>query len=272
MTLQPSLTLIILTVSFSYAYAQSGHYQLSPASAGMGYANTTLSDAWVMYNNIGGLGTEQSFNIAFAVENLYQEAGLNRVGATIILPAAWGNLGGSFFRFGDELYSEQLISLGYGNRLGLASLGVRVNYLQHQVEGIGTKGSFLIDFGGIAEISEQLYFGAYINNLTQSELDELEPLPTLLRAGVSYRPLPHLMLNFELEKDLDYAPTTKWGIAYTFLEKFTLRTGVNTNPVISYFGLGFKAKRLAIDYAFSHHHPLGFSHQIGATVKISSSE
>ena len=208
--------------------------------------------------------------MGFLFENLFHQEGLNRMGITVISPFSWGNLGGSIYRFGDELYSEQVLSLGYGNQLGIASLGMRLNYLQYHIETLGSKGSFTLDFGGIAQITDQFHFGAYIINISQSELDEEEPLPTILRAGVSYRPLEHISLNLEVEKDVEYEPRVKWGFSYTWFEKLTARTGLNTNPFASFFGLGLVARNISVDYALSHHPSLGYSHQLGAIYLIRS--
>jgi hypothetical protein len=73
------------------------------------------------------------------------------------------------FRFGDDLYNEQMVSLGFGNKFGIASLGVKANYIQYQADGFGTYGAVSIDFGGLAELTDQLSIGAYITNLNQAK-------------------------------------------------------------------------------------------------------
>ena len=264
------LSFLLSCFNFSFLNAQSGDYQVGPSGAGMGYTNATISDAWLMFNNVGGLGKDQSFRAGFLFENSFLLEGLNRMGLTLIFPFSWGNIGGSIYRFGDDLYNEQVLSLGYGNQLGIASLGIRLNYLQYYIETLGSKGTLILDFGGIAQISDKFYFGAYVVNISQGKIDEAEPLPTILRAGVSYRPLEHIAVNIEAEKDIDYKPRIKWGFSYEFFEKLTVRTGLNTNPFASFFGLGFAASKISVDYAFSHHPPLGYSHQLGAIYLIKS--
>ncbi|MDZ7646337.1 MAG: hypothetical protein U5K54_03660 [Cytophagales bacterium] len=64
-----------------------------------------------------------------------------------------------------------MVWLGFGNKFGIASLGVKANYIQYQADGFGTYGAVSIDFGGLAELTDQLSIGAYITNLNQAKLN-----------------------------------------------------------------------------------------------------
>jgi hypothetical protein len=67
-----------------------------------------------------------------------------------------------------------------------------------------------------------------------------------------------------VEKDLDYSPRWKNGLAYQPVEALYLRTGFATEPSMLYFGLGFAfGNGLAADMAGSFHQSLGFSPAAG---------
>lgn len=161
----------------------------------------------------------------------------------------------------DDLYNEHVITGSFASKFGLASLGVKVNYIQYAAEGFGTKGVASISLGGIAELTPQLSIGAYIVNLNQPTISGEEKLPTRLVAGLGFKPIEKLFIATELEKDLDVDPTWKMGLEYAFHKKFSARTGYNLRPNTGFFGLGFKTKKLTIDYAVQYNVSMSFSHQ-----------
>jgi len=263
----PALFLCIFSFQ---ALAQNGLSQIGARPAAMGYAYATEHDVWTFFNNPGGLGQLNDLSAFFAFENRYGIEGLNLMGAGVVSKLPVGSFGVGAFRFGDDFYNEQTVSAAYGNKFGIASLGLKVNYLDYNIEGFGSKSIFTIDFGGIATITDQLVFGAYIRNINQAQLAELEDerAPTLLNAGLSFRPSEKFRINAEAEKDLDHDATLRVGAEYQIFSKIAVRTGINTEPFTNYAGLGFKTGILHIDYALTKDRTLGYSHQAAISVKI----
>lgn len=238
---------------------------------GMGYASSALFDEWGIFNNIAGIAKIESTTAAFAYDLHPSLVGGNRTAALVAHPTSVGVIGIGAYRFGDNLYNEHILSAGFSNTLGIASLGLKVNYIQYQTEGFGTKGVMSINFGGIAQLTPILALGAYITNINQPELNEFEKLPTRIAAGINLTPTEKISINTELEKDLEYAPTWKAGIEYKFHTKFSARTGYNINPNTAFFGLGFKTKKFNIDYALQHNVLLSLSHQASINYQFNKS-
>ncbi len=242
--------------------------------AGLGYSSATLQDEWAIYNNIGGLGSLKESSVLFAYDAKTSIKGANRMAAGFILPVSIGNAAVALFRFGDQLYSEQIISAGYGNQFGNTSLGVKLNYIQYRTDVTGTKSGFSIDFGGVTQITPQLFIGAYLTNLTQSSLNtsDNEPLPTILIAGIGFRPDKNILISTEIEKDLDYKPTWKTGFEYQVYKKISFRTGYSLYPSALFFGTGFQKKNIRFDYAVKLAQIVGTAHQASATFVIAKRE
>jgi hypothetical protein len=260
----------ILTLGFilfaKIAMGQSISTQMGARGTGMGYASSAGKDEWSLFNNPGGLGKISQINAAFAYEMQSQLKSANRMGAVFNRPFSWGTPSVGLFRFGDELYNEQALSLGFGNQFGIASLGVKANLIQYQAEGFGVSTALSVDFGGITELTETLSIGAYIINLTQSHISEDEDrLPTRLTAGLSYKPEKNISLTTELSKELEYGTIWRTGIEYSFHEKVFFRTGFNLNPNAGFFGLGVNKKKVKFDYAMQFNHLTGASHQASAS-------
>lgn len=237
-------------------------------SQGIGYASGCISDVWSMTNNIAGLAEAKTPVAAVSYNALPSFKVFNRMAAVFALPVLSGNAGISAFRFGDDLYREQMLSLGYADRFGLASLGIKLNYLQYRVEGNATTNAITLSFGGIATITPDLLFGAYIVNINQPIVNELtgERVPTILFAGLAVKLSEKLMVAGELEKHVQHTPVAKAGLEYIAHKKITFRTGFNLNPQAGFFGLGFRVKRFDLDYAMQLTHALGSSHQATVTI------
>ena len=130
--------------------------------------------------------------------------GFDKVAAGVTQPFNFGNLGIAAFKFGDELYSEQSLSVAYGNKIGFVTLGFKANYYQLRIDEIVSAGSVSFDLGGVVERLPKLNFGAYISNFTLSKLDnpERSELPVVMKLGMVYKPIDELRLYFDLHKDV----------------------------------------------------------------------
>ncbi|MGM0580153.1 MAG: hypothetical protein ACQETL_05710 [Bacteroidota bacterium] len=260
---------ILLLFSFQI-HAQSVYAPVSSRAIGIGDASVTMGGYWASFQNTAGITTTEYLDAGATYENRFGMPGMDFMAAGLTAKLPFGHAALNVFRFGDDIYNEHKISLGYATELGIIKLGGRINYLQYQVQGFGTQETYSIDFGGIASITPQLVVGAQALNITQSSLNvETEQrVPTLLKLGVSYRPKEYFMLNAEIEKDIVKPTMLKLGAEYNFLDKFYLRTGVNSNSFQSFYGLGFKYLSFQWDYALSNHAEMGFSHSLSMHYKL----
>ncbi|MEX2235320.1 MAG: hypothetical protein WD824_24365 [Cyclobacteriaceae bacterium] len=242
--------------------AQSASLQMGARAHGMGHSSSCLSDIWSLNNNIAGLAKTDRAGAAFSYHAIPTAKFFNRMAAVLSIPVKSGAAGVSLFRFGDDLYNEQVFSMGFANTFGLASLGLKLNYIQYHAEGLGTNTAFTASFGGMATLTPELLLGAHIVNVNQPIINELteERLPTRLVAGIAFKS-DKLILAAEIEKDLHYSPTLKSGLEYQIFKKIAFRTGFNLNPESGFFGLGFKSRRFDLDYSLQFNDPLGLSHQ-----------
>lgn len=251
------------------ACGQSVNTQMGARQMAMAGASATLSDEWALFNNVAGLA-QQKQSCGFAYEASPLVKGANRMAAHLQLPFRSFTTGIGFFRFGDAIYNEQFISVGIANRIGITSLGAKVNFNQYRVDGFGVLSAISIDIGGITQFTPELRVAAHITNITQSSLNNGsgERIPTRMVLGVGFQFTKKITATTEVEKDLDYPLTWRTGFEYDVYKKLFFRTGYQLHPNSLYFGLGGKRKRLSIDYALRHHFLLGISHQASATFQL----
>jgi hypothetical protein len=268
------LYFILLLFIANLVNAQSISTLMGARAAGIGNASSGFSDEWSLWNNHGGLGRLDNYSVGSAYEARPWLNGANRLAAAVNAPLKWGAMAAGMFRFGDDLYSEQMVSIGAGNQLGIASLGAKINVVQYRAEGIGVWRAMSVDFGGITQLTEKLTVNAYIFNLNQAKInrDTEERLPTRLTAGFSYRPSSAVFITSEISKELTYDVTWRTGLEYTFQQKFFFRTGFNLHPTTAFFGLGAVYKKIKADYALQVNTPIGPAHQGSFVLVIPKAE
>jgi hypothetical protein len=247
----------------SFCHAQSSSTLIGARANSLGYASACIEDEWSLFNNVAGLSKVDRISAAFTYDMQPSFKPFNRTALGIAAPTKIGVFGFGAFRFGDNLYSEQILAAGFSNTFGLASLGLKINYIQYSAQGFGTKALFSISFGGIARLTEKISLGAHITNINQPKISskDNEKLPTILVTGIAFKLSSKTLIATEIEKNLDYSAIWKSGIEYQPHKKFILRTGFNVNPIAGFLGFGFRHSKFRLDYAYHHSFDMGSRHQ-----------
>ena len=266
-------------------------------AAALGNASAALDgEVWAVANNAAGLGSLVEPAVGFYAENRYFSTALN-VGAAVVAlplgrspssdvagrepetalpgapsaPRAWARRGVVAFeaqRFGGALYSETRVGVGYGYRVGQISVGGRVEMLQISIEGLGSRRVALVSLGGQAElVPGRLTLGVYGYNLGQARLASYqdERVPTVLRAGLAYRPTAQVLLAVETEKDVERSANFKAGVEYRPVEALAARVGAATLSEEMSAGVGVRLKDFGLDYTAAFQSVLGFSQHLSIT-------
>jgi hypothetical protein len=241
-------------------------------SHAMANASSCLDDEWSLFNNPAGLSGVEKAIVAVAYAITPALPGSDRMAASGSLPALGGTVSAGMFRFGDDLYSEQVLRVGYGQRLGLAALGISVSLIQYNASGFGTLWVPGVTLGGIAELTPWMKVGAYVVNPNQPVIshDQGERLPTRFTAGIAIIPNERVMAVIEVEKDLEYDASWKAAIDYRPLGRFHFRMGCGLVPEHFSVGVGFRSSRIRLDYALDYSAFVGTGHQVTAAYPIRS--
>ncbi|GAA4372845.1 hypothetical protein [Hymenobacter koreensis] len=277
--------LVCLLLASAAAQAQSGAPGVRGArAAALGNASVTLSnDLWALSNNVAGLAQLNRPEVGVYAENRFLIPNINNAALAVAMPLGRqpegstvttppnGVVGVEVQRFGDKRYSESRAGLGYAYRLGVISLGARVDMLQTSIEGLGSRRTVAASLGGQAEVVPQkLTFGVYLYNLNQAKLAEYqdERVPTVLRAGLGFRPSAKVMLVAETEKDIDRDADFRAGLEYQLIDAFTVRAGVATLSEQVTAGFGLRFGQLRVDYGAQLHNVLGLSQHLNVNLRL----
>ena len=298
------LTLAVVLPGAS-AWAQgNGPGVRGARAAALSNASVALAgEVWSMGNNVAGIAEIRRPTVGFYAENRYFSAALNVGALTVALPLGrttapaadvmpgaegaalapaaapiWARNGVVAFeaqRFGGQLYNETRVGAGYGYRFGQISLGGRVDVLQVSIEGLGSRRVLFGTLGGQIEIvPRRLSFGASLYNLSQTRLAsyEDERVPTILKAGLAYRPSTQVILLAETEKDVERAANFKFGLEYRPVPILAARLGLASLTEQASAGIGVLTGAFQIDYAATFQQALGFSQHLSVTLRLMKNE
>lgn len=239
---------------------------------GLGGISSPLSNSWAVFNNPAGLAGHSDFDAVFAYQTIFDFAPFNTVAAAVNYPSIFGTSSIGVYRFGDELFSTCMLSAGFGKKIDIISLGVKLNYLQYNIDGFGKRALGLAEMGALGQITPSLTFGMHVYNFTQSVISEStgEKVPVIIRLSADYRLSEQVNLYLEGEKDVDEPADVRFGLSYLVIEALSLRTGFSTQTNRMSFGAGVKLSRITVDYALRANETISATHNFGLAYRFTN--
>jgi hypothetical protein len=243
------------------------------AQTGTGGISVFTNGIWSIHNNPAGLAKLQNPMTGLYIENRFLLKELFFNAGALALPVQNGGLGIAVSQLSSGQYLNTFAGLAFGRRFGERfSAGVRLD-CHHVSFGSeheqGTAVSF--DAGLQWALSDAVTFACNLFNPTRVKRNIVpdEPLPSILRAGFSYRPLPELTLMVEAGKTSEAAWVVNYGMEYVLDEKLFVRAGLGSDTSTFSFGCGYLFDAFTVDVAASWHQTLGFTPSASLTYTFS---
>ncbi|MFH1353047.1 MAG: tetratricopeptide repeat protein [bacterium] len=155
-----------------------------------------------------------------------------------------------------------------------ADIGLNLKMLNSTLAGEFTASARAFDIGGVYHVIEDsLFFGLSAQNiggkLTYDA--ETEPLPTIIRSGISHNS-EYSLISFDIVKPGDGGMEKCLGVEYSLMENLALRCGYrdmgDTNEISA--GFGVTLSDMKIDYAWSPDADLGDCHRFSLSTRWKS--
>ena len=268
------LLFITLFVLIATASAYDVVNPLGGRAAAMGGTSVASRGLWAMQNNPAGMAYLDKFSIGLYYENRWFLAETAYKCGALAVPTKFGCLGVSFNQFGSSKYNENKIGLAYAKDFGpYLQIGLQLDYLLISIgNDYGKQSAVTFELGIQSQVTEKLRLGTYIFNPVSFRLNQTlnqEKLPIVFRFGLAYQFTKEFVGQCEIEKNTDHEGVSlRGGLEYEVLRNFYLRAGVQTNPGLLTFGLGYDFRFVRIDVAGQLHEALGASIQVGMIFSI----
>ena len=268
------LLTVILYLSLSNAFAYDILQPVGGRAAAMGGTAVASRGLWALQNNPAGMANLDQFSFGLYYENHWMLKETAFKSAALAIPVKFGCLGLSFNQFGSSKYSENKYGLAYAKDFGpYLQIGLQLDYLMLSIGNDYDKQSAVtFELGIQSQVTEKLRLGTYIFNPVHIALQQSinqEKLPIVFRFGAAYQFTKDFVGQCEIEKNTDYEGVSlRGGLEYEALKDFYLRAGVQTNPGLLSFGLGYEIRFARIDVAAQLHEILGNTIQVGMVFSI----
>ena len=268
------LLFAFLYVSISSVFANDVVNPIGGRAAAMGGTSVASRGLWAMQNNPAGMANLDKFSFGLYYENRWMLPETAYKSVALAVPVKFGCLGASFNQFGSSKYSENKFGLAYAKDFGpYLQIGLQLDYLSIRLgQEYGRQSAVTFELGIQSQVTNKLRLGTYIFNPVSFRLEQTinqEKLPIVFRFGAAYQFTKDFVGQCEIEKNTDHEGVSlRGGLEYEAVKNFYLRAGVQTNPGILTFGLGYEIRFARIDVAAQLHQMLGASIQIGMIFSI----
>ncbi len=265
---------MIIAILPLFCFAQDGDYTLGASNSAMADASVATVNNWALFNNPGASGALTQTTVMVSFQNRFDLSEIQVIGGGAIYHHRLVNIGVRYFKFGDDLFNQQLVGLTLSNKLQMVSLGGGVSIIQTHAESLNDDRVWVGEFGGLAQLTSKISFGAHIFNFKHGV-----EYPTTMKAGMQIEPLETIAINWEVQKQLEQREIYKVGLAYGLLDFLVLRTGINlqgvedksrTNTNAS-FGFGLNTSSFLMDYSFNSGE-IGAIHEISLSISFGDTE
>lgn len=268
------LLLITLILSSPTIFAYDFIHPLGGRAAAMGGSSVASQGLWALQNNPAGMADLDKISLGLYYENRWMLPETAYKSGAFALPTKFGTLGISFNQFGSSKYNENKIGLAYAKDFGrYLQIGLQLDYLLLKIgNDYGSFKAVTFELGIQSQVTDKLRLGTYIFNPVSFSFEQTinhEKMPIVMRFGMAYQFTKDFIGQCEIEKDTEReGASLRGGLEYEAVRNFYIRAGIQTNPGILSFGLGYAISFAQINVAAQLHNELGASIQIGMVISI----
>lgn len=268
------ILLITLILSTSNLFSYDLIHPIGGRAAAMGGSSVASQGLWTMQNNPAGMANLDRISLGLYYENRWMLPETAYKCGAFALPTNFGTLGVSFNQFGSSKYNENKFGLAYAKDFGrYLQIGLQLDYLMLKIgNDYGKYSAVTFELGIQSHVTDKLTLGTYVFNPVNFSFEQTlnhEKLPIVVRFGMAYKFTKDFIGQCEIEKDTEREGVSlRGGLEYEAFKSFYIRAGVQTNPGILSFGLGYAIRFAQINVAAQLHNELGASVQIGMIFSI----
>lgn len=268
------ILLITLILSTSNLFSYDLIHPIGGRAAAMGGSSVASQGLWAMQNNPAGMANLERISLGLYYENRWMLPETAYKCGAFALPTKFGTLGASFNQFGSSKYNENKFGLAFAKDFGrYLQIGLQLDYLMLKIgNNYGKYRAVTFELGIQSHVTDKLTLGTYIFNPVNFSFEQTlnhEKLPIVMRFGMAYKFTKDFIGQCEIEKDTERdGISLRGGLEYEAFKCFYIRAGVQTNPGILSFGLGYAIRFTQINVAAQLHNELGASVQIGMIFSI----
>jgi len=260
---------LLAGISYLHSLENNGR---GTKAIGMANAFVAVSDnLWAINYNPAGLTQLTGIQCsAFIIPNQFGLPELRTTAFTAAVPLSFATIALKAEKFGFDLYKETEVGMAFALKLDQnVSGGLTLNLHRLDIARYGTTQNVILDGGILAYALKGVKVGFNFNNIMGATVGaQGEKIPQLFSLGTCWSPFDDLLLSMEMEKDIRFPASVKWGIEQMVFGLIAFHVGVANNPEKYSAGIGVKYSFFEFGYAGYSHLDLGWTHQIEISFKL----
>jgi hypothetical protein len=252
--------------------AECGFERFEIGARPLAYAGAYVAagdDVWALAFNPAGISFLPGLELgAFYSPQAFGLNELKHVSVVVGFPSSFGSFGAAFRQMGFDLYREASGLVGYGREIGAVHVGASIGYHSVIIQRYGSAGTLAGDVGAVVMPLKHVRVGFAVKNVAGARIGRTgEPLPQTFTLGIAYSPITSFSLIFDYHKEVGFPTSPKFAFEYWILDEVVLRGGAADEPSLLAVGVGIRYSFVQLDYSFTSHQELGFTHQISLTLR-----
>lgn len=254
--------------------------------------------AELLFTNPALLAEYNGLGFIAGYQNVFSQAFLNHsvVGFAFDTGKKFGNVGATTTTLATRsgavnLAEETVMGLHYGtylmkDRLSSLAIGLTMNYMQISYgisagpSGDGTDGTSLgsssmigMDVAFLATLGKRHRAAALVRNINNPSMGSdgyTTALPQTLIGGFAYTPVDEVVTTFSLNYTSGHPVEFHGGLEYKLSPKFSILTGMQSQPNRLSTGLKMEVVGINIEYGVITHPVLPLTHAVSMNFQIDS--
>ncbi len=259
-------------IAFQKSPAQFESTVTDSRATAMGGAFVSLSDnSSAVFYNSAGLGQLKHRHISLFYEpSAFGLKEISTAAATYAEAFEFGTFGLGIRTFGFELYRESKISLCYGSsQMSSIHWGLGIELYNLTISGYGSAFAAGVNAGVIANLSDNISWGAMARNISGAKIGKSEhKISRSYLTGLRFIPSGNTNVLLDIEKEVNFPVSVKFGAEVIPFKNFCLRAGISTEPVSYSAGIGFSYEMFGLDYSITVTEPLGMTNRINVNLNF----
>jgi hypothetical protein len=262
------LILILCSALYTTAAGQSVYYPVGMPfyfSANAGEKFTNALNAAANPSLVPGINNIQA---AVYAEKKYL-TDINLLILTVCAPFSGNGVSLMFQRFGNSLFNENVIGLGYGKRIGSFSAGVLFQHIKVNVAGEKRASFIRAGVTSTYEIDENVFFGFTVINpqllakVKSAKLHAASSFSLML----GWEATADVYAGFEFRKDEAQPLSLIFTLQYRLKENLVCSLNWNTWNHQPFASLSWVQQQVTVEVGCNYHNTLGASPTVGIVYK-----
>jgi hypothetical protein len=230
---------------------------------GLSAYSAQLGDVFGMSSNTGALAFMTKTGVGIMAETRFGLIDLTNIGVNGAIAVPKGAIGIQANRFGNNLFNETQVGVGYGRLLtDKIAVGVKANYYQQQINAYGNGSTINAEAGILLQLTPKFKGGVSVYNAVGGKygINKTESLASIYKLGLGYDVSDKVSISAEVVKMEDVPVNVISSIHYQFENRFFAKAGISAAANNFFAAAGVLiSKNIRIDVMASHHQQLGFT-------------